>query len=152
MYVDVEVEAIIERPVAVVSAYAAEPTNAPVWYDNIKSSEWRTDPPLAVGSKVAFIAQFLGRTLAYTYDVVDYVPGERLTMRTAQGPFPMETTYSWAALDETSTRMRLRNHGQPTGFAKAVTPLMTMAMRRANRKDLHRLKSILEHGPGEARN
>jgi uncharacterized membrane protein len=145
--VDVQVEITIQRPAGVVSTYAADPSNAPAWYENIKSVDWKTEPPLAVGSKIAFTAQFMGRRLAYTYELTAYVPGERLTMRTAEGPFPMETTYRWSAVDAQSTRMTLRNHGQPTGFAKVTAPLMAAAMRRANRKDLKRLKSLLEHGP-----
>jgi hypothetical protein len=35
---------------------------------------------------------FLGGRLTYTYEITDFTPGERLVMRTAQGPFPMETT------------------------------------------------------------
>lgn len=42
--------------------------------------------------------------------------------------------------------MRLRNRGEPTGFSRLLAPLMAPAMRRANRKDLRRLKAILE-GP-----
>lgn len=145
MDVDVEVEITIQRAAGVVSAYAADPANAPRWYENIKSVEWKTEPTLAVGSEVAFTAQFMGRRLAYTYEVTDYVPGERLTMRTAEGPFPMETTYRWFEMETQSTRMTLRNHGQPTGFAKVTAPLMATAMRRANRKDLEKLKSLLEH-------
>src|SRR5262245_66273318 len=100
MAVDVLTETTIARPVAEVSAYAADPTNAPEWYVNIESVEWQTPPPLALGSKVAFVAKFLGRTLAYTYEIVEYVPGENLVMRTAEGPFPMETTYTWALVGE----------------------------------------------------
>jgi len=69
---------------------------------------------------------------------------ERLVMRTAQGPFPMETTYTWQAVGDGSTRMTLRNRGEPAGFSALAAPVMTSAIRRANRKDLRKLRSILE--------
>jgi uncharacterized membrane protein len=144
MAVDVVTEAVIDRPCAAVAAYAADPDNAPKWYVNIHSVEWKTAPPLAIGSRLAFVAQFLGRRLAYTYEIKELVPGKRLVMRTAEGPFPMETTYTWEPLGEHSTRMTLRNRGEPSGFGKLAAPLMMGAVRRANRKDLTRLKSILE--------
>ena len=144
MPVDVQTEITIRRPTDVVAAYAAAPDKAPEWYDNIKDAAWKTDPPLRVGSQVTFTAQFLGRRLAYTYELTDYVAGEHLTMATAQGPFPMQTTYTWRATDDQSTHMTLRNRGEPAGFSKLVAPLMAAAMRRANRKDLNKLKMILE--------
>jgi uncharacterized membrane protein len=142
--VDVLTEIVITRPAEAVAAYAADPSNAPAWYANISSVAWETDPPLRPGSRVAFTARFLGRQLAYTYEITDFNPAERLVMRTAQGPFPMETTYTWQALDEGSTRMTLRNRGEPAGFSKLATPFMTSAIRRANRKDLRNLRAILE--------
>ena len=145
MSVDVTSEIDIDRPVAVVATYAADPTNAPHWYTNIDLVQWRTDPPLRVGSRVAFVARFLGRRLAYSYDMVELLPGERLVMRTAQGPFPMETTYTWEPIGTDGTRMRLRNRGNPAGFSRIVAPFMASAMRRANRKDLAALKAIIEH-------
>jgi hypothetical protein len=144
MPVDVLTEIVIERPRERVAAYAGDPSNAPEWYVNIKSVEWKTPPPLAAGSRVAFVARFLGRRLAYTYDFVEWVPGMKLVMRTAEGPFPMETTYAWESAGEGRTRMTLRNRGEPAGFSKIVGPLMAAAMRRANQKDLARLKAILE--------
>jgi uncharacterized membrane protein len=142
--VDVLTEIVIDRPVADVAAFAGDPRNAPEWYVNIKSVEWKSLPRVEVGSRVAFIAQFLGRRLAYTYEIVEVVPGARLVMRTAEGPFPMETTYTWQAAGERSTRMTLRNRGEPSGFSKIVAPVMAAAMRQANRKDLARLKALLE--------
>jgi len=126
-----------------VFAYASDPANATEWYENIKQVEWKSPPPLAVGSRVAFTAQFLGRRLTYTYEMVELVDGERLMMRTAEGPFPMETTYTWADAGS-GTRMTLRNRGEPSAFSKLAAPVMARAMRRANRGDLERLKSILE--------
>lgn len=145
--VDVTTAITIERPVDEVAAYAADPGNAPEWYANIGSVEWRTPPPAALGSRVAFVARFLGRTLTYTYEVVDFAPGERLVMCTAEGPFPMETTYTWGPARPGTTDMTLRNRGEPRGFSKLMAPFMGFAMRRANNKDLRRLKAILEARP-----
>ena len=148
MYVDVTNDIVIQQPLALVAAYATDPDNAPCWYKNIKSVEWKTEAPLTVGSQIAFVAHFLGRRMAYTYEVVEWVAAERLVMRTAEGPFPMETQYHWQTVDETSTRMTLRNHGAPAGFSRVLAPVMAGAMRRAMRKDLALLKEILEEkGP-----
>lgn len=144
MSVDVLTEIDIDRPIETVAAYAADPTNAPEWYVNIEFAQWKTDPPLRVGTVVSFVAKFLGRRLAYDYEVAELIPGERLVMRTAQGPFPMETTYTWAPTPSGGTHMTLRNRGEPSGFSKLLAPLMAPAMRRANRKDLAELKSTLE--------
>ena len=114
MKVDVSSEIVIDRPVGVVSEYAANPDNAPAWNKNIKSVEWRTAPPFRAGSQIAFVAQFLGKRLAYTYEIIDFVAGERLIMRTAEGPFLMETTYTCVATADGRTLMALRNRGIPT--------------------------------------
>ena len=142
--VDVVTETEIERPRSEVAAYASDPDHAPEWYENIKSVEWKTAPPLVVGSRIAFVARFLGRELAYTYEIRELADGERLVMSTDEGPFPMETTYTWSDTGSGGTRMTLRNRGMPSGFSRVVSPFMAAAMRRANRKDLARLKSVLE--------
>jgi uncharacterized protein YndB with AHSA1/START domain len=147
MPVDVVTEIEIARPRADVAAYAADPDHATAWYENIESVEWKSSKPLQVGSRMAFVARFLGRRMAYTYVVRDLVPGERLVMSTDEGPFPMETTYTWQDAPSGGTRMTLRNRGEPRGFSTIMAPLMARAMKGANRKDLARLKSILER-PG----
>jgi uncharacterized membrane protein len=144
MSVDVETEIEIARPRSEVASFASDPDNATSWYQNIKSVEWKSPKPLAVGSRVAFNAQFLGRRLVYTYEVREMVPGERFVQGTAEGPFPMETTYTWEDTPAGGTRMRLRNRGEPAGFSRFAAPLMAGAIRRANNKDLARLKTVLE--------
>jgi len=143
--VDVVTEINIERPLEVVSAYVTNPDNAPKWYDNIDLAEWKTPKPLSLGSKIAFKAKFLGRELAYVYEIVEWEPNHKLVMKTAQGPFPMETTYTWEYLNVNLTKMTLRNKGNPSGFSKLVAPFMATMMRKANEKDLRKIKEILEN-------
>jgi uncharacterized membrane protein len=142
--VDVTTEIIIHKPIHIVATYAANPDNAPEWYVNIKSVEWKTAKMLGVGSEVAFTANFLGRKLSYTYGIVEFMPEKKLMMRTTQGPFPMETTYTWDALNDQTTKMTLHNAGQPKGFSKLFVPFIAKAMKRANLKDLQNLKRIIE--------
>ena len=124
MGVDVVTRIEIARAREEVAHFAADVGNATAWYANIRSVEWRTEPPLAVGSRVAFVAMFLGRRLAYTYEIRELVPGERLVMSTQQGPFPMETTYTWADAGPERTLMTLRNRGEPAGFKRVGAPVM----------------------------
>ncbi|MEA2304169.1 MAG: hypothetical protein QOH43_1449 [Solirubrobacteraceae bacterium] len=144
MSVDVTTEIEIERPRAQVAAFASDPDNAAAWYENIEDVEWETPRPVAAGSRIAFVARFMGRRLAYTYEVEEVVAGKRLVMRTGEGPFPMETTYAWHDTPSGGTRMTLRNRGAPSGFAGLTAPLVGRAVRRSNRQDLARLKSLLE--------
>jgi uncharacterized protein YndB with AHSA1/START domain len=172
MAVDVTTEIVIARPRHEVAAFAVDPDRIALWYVNIRAIEWKTPPPLGVGTRlalaadflrrrleyvyevveprvergarVAFVAHFLGKRIAYTYELHEVVPNARLVMRTAEGPFPMETTYTWRDAAPGRTAMALRNRGTPAGFSRLLAPFLAMAVRRANRKDLALLKSILE--------
>jgi uncharacterized membrane protein len=142
--VNVLTDITINCPRERVSDFASNPDSAPKWYVNIKAVEWKTPKPLTIGTKVAFKAYFLGRELSYIYEITEYIPGIKLVMKTADGPFPMKTTYTWETVDGNSTRMTLRNEGVPSGFSALVTPFMSIMMKRANKKDLKKIKSLLE--------
>ena len=141
--VDVITSINIAAPIDKVAAYAMDQEHAPEWYVNIKSVEWLTSGPLALGSKFAFVGYFLGRKLAYVYEVVKLTETE-LVMSTSDGPFPMETTYLFEKIDENTTTMTLRNRGTPSGFSKLFSPFMSSMMRSANKKDLQSIKRIIE--------
>src|SRR5438105_2024317 len=113
MNVDVTTEIDINRPRSEVAAFASDPDNATTWYEDIKSVRWQSSRPVQVGSRVAFEAQFLGRRLAYTYEVRSFEPGIQLVMSTEAGPFPMETTYTFSDTPTGATHMTLRNREEP---------------------------------------
>ena len=144
MPVDVTVTTQINRPIAGVAAYAGDPSHAPTWYRRIATVEWVTDPPPVPGSLITFRARFMGRDLRYTYEIIELRAGDTLTMSTKEGPFPMNTVYTWSAVDADTTLMTLRNHGNPTGFSRLTAPVISFAMRRAMAQDLAALKRILE--------
>ena len=144
MFVDVRTEIEIDRPRDEVAEYVSDPDNATEWYRNIRTVTWETPRPLAEGSRVRFQARFLGRDLTYTYEIRELVRGERLVMGTAEGPFAMETTYTFEDVPGRGTRVGLRNRGEPSGFAKILSSVMAKAIRRENTKDLARLKELLE--------
>ncbi len=142
--VNVFTEITINKSINEVYEYASNPDNSPEWYKNIKSAEWKTPKPLVIGSMVAFVAHFMGRKLSYTYEFTELIAEQRLVMKTAEGPFPMETTYTWTTIDTQTTKMTLRNKGNPTGFSKLFAPLMATMMKKANTKDLINIKKIIE--------
>ena len=98
--VDVTTDILINCPRDIAAGFASDPDNATKWYVNIKSVEWKTTKPLQIGSQMAFKAQFLGKKLEYIYEVIENIPNEKFVMRTADGPFPMETTYTWKSIDD----------------------------------------------------
>ena len=142
--IDVITEIVINETVDKVYDYAVDPDNAPDWYENIRTVEWKGPKQIKIGSKIAFKAFFLGRELAYIYEIVELVKGKTLVMRTADGPFLMETTYIFTPLDDNSTSMTLRNRGNPSGFSILFSPLMAVMMKKANKKDLRKIKKKIE--------
>ena len=144
MPVDVASEILIERPPGIVSAYVSDPANAPSWHDHIKSAGWLHDAAPRVGSRISIVAEFLGRKLEFIYEIIEFTPGEKLEMRSVEGPFPMQTAYVFEETRDGHTRVSMRNHGEPSGVSKLMTPMIATAMRSAGEKDLAKLKRILE--------
>lgn len=141
--VDVVTNIEINAPLKKVMDYACNPDTAMAWYENIKSVVWKTAGPLRVGTHITFGARFLLKELSYTYEVTEF-SDHTFVMKTAEGPFPMETIYRFEMVSANVTTMTLQNKGEPTGFSKLFTPLISAMMKRANQKDLKRLKNIIE--------
>ena len=141
--VDVTSHIEINVPLREVASYACDPDNVPRWYANIRSVTWKTPKSLQVGSQITFVAKFLGKELIYTYEIVEF-SNHRFVMKTADSPFPMETTYTFNVKNADITLMSISNKGNPSGFYQLFEPFMSFMMKRANKKDLKMVKFILE--------
>src|SRR2546430_4726668 len=84
----------IDRPRSEVAAFVVDPARAREWYGDVRDVRWNRRP-VAVGPRLAFAAAFLCRESGYIYEVTELVPDERYAMSRAEGPFPLETVYSW---------------------------------------------------------
>ena len=84
--------------------------------------------------------------ISYTYEIVESVTDARLVMRTAEGPFPMETSYECSNTAAGHTQMSLRNRGDPRGVSKLCALFMRGAMRQAMTKNIDAMKLRFEDG------
>src|SRR3954454_21500284 len=153
---DVTVEQQIARPRAEVAAYASDWRNDPSWIraltdvrlgaePPLHGGRRGTEPPFSVGSRVARVAQFLGRRMEYVNEVTEWGPGERLAMRSVKAPFPMTVVYEFEDAGDGSL-MRIRATGDATGFYRLAGPLLSLQVRRGVAGDLAQLKEVLEAG------
>lgn len=140
--IDVTTAIVVARPPGVVAGFAADPANAPVWLPHVERVEWHTPPPHRVGTRFALVL----KTMTCAYEITEHEPGVTLTMRTDDGPFPMETTYAWEPIDGGATRMTIRTRAWPTGVRRPLGGFIAAATRRATQQDLRELKDLLERG------
>jgi uncharacterized membrane protein len=140
---DVTAETTIERPRSEVAGYTVDLSNDPVWIGAVTESRLVTEPPFGIGSQVARVATFLGKRIEYVNEVVEYLPAERLAMRSVKAPFPMTVTYEFEDAG-TGTLVRIHAEGDASGFYRLASPLLSRAVRRGIEGDLGRLKATLE--------
>jgi uncharacterized membrane protein len=147
--IDITAEVAIRRPLRDVAAYMIDPAHDPEWIGGVREARMETPPPLAVGSRVARVASFLGRRVEYVNEVVELDPERVLDMRSVRAPFPMRVTYSFEPRGDgdgaTTTVVRNRVRGAPGGFFAVFGPLLAPMVKRSVQKDLERLRDLMEH-------
>lgn len=141
--IDVTATVLIRRPLEAVSAYMTDPANDTAWIRALTAARQLTPPPPAKGMRVERAAKFMGRSMTYTTEVIEWSPAERVQMQTMDGPYPMAVTYSFAGEDG-GTRVSIRNHGGSGVMFKLAGPLIGRMVNGRVKGDLAQLKEILE--------
>ena len=137
----------IERTADEVAAFMFDWRNDPVWIGGISEARLLGDGDLAVGARVERVASFLGKRIEYVLEVDEFEPGERLSMHSEQGPFPMTVSYEVAGAGA-GARARVRVGGDASGFYRLAGPLLNRQAARSIAADLVRLKRLLEAPSG----
>jgi len=144
MAIDVDAKVEIARPAEVVAGFVMDPANDTTWIGGIRSVSIEGEGRVGEGTRVARVASFLGRRIDYVNEIVEFDPPNCLVMESVKAPFPMKVTYSFAAAGPERTEVKVRVEGDATGFYKISAPVMAPQVRRSIRKDVAKLKDVLE--------
>ena len=144
MGVNVFIETMIDCDRQRVAAFATDPANDRDWIGGVVEAKKLTEGPVAIGTRVARVANFLGRRFSYTLEVIDMEPDQKVVMTTST-PFPMMVVYEFEGAGR-NTLMRIRVSGEPRGFFRLGGPFLPRMVRGNVMKDLGRLKQRLERG------
>lgn len=142
--IEVTSEIAIDRPVDEVFAFLADAENNPTWQQGMERCQWTSTPPIREGSIYEQEAKMMGRAVTSTFEVVDFEPGRRITIRTIESTFPIEVTRSVEPAGEGACLARARVTGDPSGVFRLAAPLMRRIVERSVRGDYRRLKEHLE--------
>ncbi len=142
MSVNVSTEIIIERDRGSIARFVTDPENDRSWIGGVVEAKRLDDGPIAVGSRVARVARFLGRRIEYTLKVVEQEHERRVVM-TTDSPFPMMVTYEFEDAGS-QTLVRVRVSGQPRGFLRIGGAFLNRMVLGNVTKDLVRLRDRME--------
>lgn len=133
-----EAEAVVGGPPGEVFAFLADATNNPRWQRGMVACRWTSPAPIAVGSTYEQHARMLGRDLRMVFEVVDLEPDRSITIRTTDGPFPLEVTRRVAAAGA-GTLASATIRGDASGVFGLATPVLRRVVERSVAADWERL-------------
>jgi uncharacterized membrane protein len=142
--IKVNVSVDIDRPSDQVFAFLADASNNTRWQKGMRSCQWTSAGPIAVGSTYEQEASFMGRTIRSSFEVTELDPGHQVTITSTNGTFPIMVTRSVDRLDVDACRARARISGGPTGIGRIFDPITQLLVQSSVRRDYRRLKELLE--------
>ena len=135
------VEEIIRQPVPHVWTALTDWPNAHRWMPGI--DEITADGETAEGTQLTFRAR--GKDRSST--IVRCVAGQSIVLRSVQGGVTADYTYEVHGHDEVSSRVTLTADCQSTGVLwRLMSPLLRIAIRVSDGKQLRLLKAMIEEG------
>ena len=139
----IERSVVIDRPIEKVFEFVHDPTKDPLWQATIVETQLLTDGPMRAGSQIREVRRFLGVRVEFSYEVTEYEPPKRSSIKAISGPFPFSGGYSLEPLDG-ATRFTIGGDIEAHGFFKLAEPVFTRIAARELETNLGHLKDLLE--------
>ena len=138
------VTAHIERPPEEVFEYIGDAENNPTWRSAVVETRWLDPGPTEPGRRGEQTSRLLGRRYTVTAEVVDWEPPVHVSWATITGGADVRT-HCRVERDGTGSQVVLESEGEFTGAWRLLTPVAVAMLRRQSRKDIERLRAVLEN-------
>ena len=135
----IHVERTIDKPAAEVAPFFFDAANNTTWQEGMKSCEWTTEPPIAIGSIYEQIAEFRGKPVISTFEVTKYEPGNEIRFESIKSTFPIQVTRRVVPIDGSSCRVSADVSGDTGGVFRILSFIGKRMVKRSIEKDYDRL-------------
>ncbi len=139
---------VIDKPISEVWDFVSNIENMDKWVNGVREPKPISGGEWGVGSTFESGYEYAGKTHRITYEITEFDPPCRISMRSTSGPFPFE---GWTELSEDKDGTRVVNaiDAKPTNTLLTVWfallgVILRMMMRIQLRKELTLLKAELE--------
>ena len=130
------------RSVDDVFAYLSDFSTTQEWDPGVVEARRLGDGPVGVGSKFVIVARFLGRETELTYEIVDFVPPVRVTLRGENATVVSLDTITCEP-DRDGTRVTYDADLKLKGPLKLADPVLGLAFKRVGDRALEGLRAKL---------
>jgi carbon monoxide dehydrogenase subunit G len=143
--INLDLNALIDRPVKDVFAFVVNPDNMPKWNSAVVSLQQITPGKIDVGTKFKNVGEALGRRIEGEMQVVAFEPDSKYGFQMNAGPMQVNVLLSFKTVG-TGTKLNLNAQGNPAGFFKLAEGVLAGRVKSMMEENLTRLKSVLEKG------
>ena len=135
----------IRRPIEDVFAFLHEPANDAKWQSSVAELRQSNDGLVGAGTTLSEVRHFLGKRIETAYELTEYDPPSRSSVKTTSGPVSLSGSYVLEAANG-STRFTMSFETDAHGFFKLAEPIFARFVSREMESNLGHLKDLLESG------
>ena len=139
----IEHSVVINRPAEEIWAFMADSANSPQWISGLVESRQVSDGPMGSGTTIRNVGRLLGRQIESTYEITEWEPYKRGSVKSTSGPIPFEGTRTFES-EGGGTRITEVVDAQIGGFLRLAEPVIARMMKRQIEADYAKLKDLLE--------